>query len=832
MGWGQKVLESDATEAAATLYKELAAGKQITEAVASTYQTLIKNKARAWHLLRLYAADSLPGELVTPLRTLGRKPAPPLSVSTEFLDPAGRVKVPTRESFVGRRRQLQSCLRTLTQSSEEIGVLIYGMGGLGKSSLAARLCDRLPTFQRVVLVGKIDAPSLVNKLTDKLDDDEQRKQLQNPDEDLKFRFKRVFQQLWDAGEKPFLLVLDDFENNLEPRQDSFVLKTASAEVLTALVWAIRETYTNHRLIITCRYDFEFSQLQYFYKQPLEGMRGADLRKKCSRLVAFGAKSQVDEVLKSQAKRLADGNPRLLEWLDNKIWQHSTVDQVVILNRLEVDPVELRKEVLAEALLQQMDETMQEMLSQGLVFELPVPREALTAVCENIPNLDNYINRAVALGLLEVSPDQSLRVPRILPLKLPTDVETLHQQAAQVLYRLWWEEAETSTEEERLEIHRLALLGKQGEIASIVGSALASKWNNENRFREALNICKSTLNNIEDYRILHQLARSEQQLGYIKQAQQYYQQALELCPTGDKIEKSRIINDLAIIYADTGKIKDAIALFQQSLGIAQGIEDVEIKAATLHELGRIYANTGKIEDAIALYQQSLQLTESIGDVQGKAATLHELGRIYANTGKIEDAIALYQQSLQLKESIGDVQGKAATLHQLAIIYANTGKIEEAIALYQQSLQLKESIGDVQGKAATLHELGRIYANTGKIEDAIALYQESLEVEESIGNVQGKAATLHQLAGIYANTGKIEDAIALYQESLEVEESIGNVQGKAITLAMLGQLLADEKGDFDTGLEYLQESLEILQLVKSPHAETVKGIINRVQKMANS
>jgi DNA replication protein DnaC len=201
LGWGQKVLERDATEAAATLYKELAAGKQITEAVASTYQTLIKNKARDWHLLRLYAADSLPGELVTPLRTPGREPAPPLSVSTEFLDPVTKkIKVPKRESFVGRRRQLQSCLRTLTQPTEEIGVLIYGMGGLGKSSLAARLCDRLPNFQRVVLVGRIDEPSIVSRLVEKLDDNEQRKQLQNPDEELRFRFKRVFQQLSDAGE--------------------------------------------------------------------------------------------------------------------------------------------------------------------------------------------------------------------------------------------------------------------------------------------------------------------------------------------------------------------------------------------------------------------------------------------------------------------------------------------------------------------------------------------------------------------------------------------------------------------------------------------------------
>jgi tetratricopeptide (TPR) repeat protein len=797
LGWGQKVLAVEATEAAATLYKELAAGKQITEAVASTYQTLIKNKA------------------VTPLRTLGRKPAPPLSVSTEFLDPAGKVKVPTRESFVGRRRQLQSCLRTLTQSTEEIGVLIYGMGGLGKSSLAARLCDRLPNFQRVVLVGRIDEPSLVSRLVDKLDDNEQRKQLQNPDEELKFRFKRVFQQLSDDGEKPFLLVLDDFEVNLEltsppapllqgegslvppfPRREGGLgglgrLQPIAAEVLTALVWAIRETYTNHRLILTCRYDFEFSQLRYFYKQPLEGMRGADLRKKCNRLVAFGEKSPVDEALKSQARRLADGNPRLLEWLD-KILQNSTVDQVAILNRLEVDAVELREQVLAEALLQQMDETMGEMLSQGLVFELPVPREALTAVCENIPNLADYINRAVALGLLEVSPDESLRVPRILPLTLSTHVETLHQQGAEVLYRLWWKEGETRTEEEVLEIHRLALLGKQGEIASEMGMFVTNKWINTSRFRETLHLCKYTLNTIESYKILTNLARSEQELGNIEQAQQHYQQALELCPATDE----------------------------------------KVKATIIHNLASIYADTGKIEEAIALYQQSLQITDSIGDVKTKAATLHELGRIYANTGKIEEAIALYQQSLQITESIGNVQTQAATLHQLAGIYALTGKREEAIALYQQSLQITESIGNVQTKAATLHQLAIIYANTGKIDDAITLYQQSLQIDESIGDVKGQAATLHGLAIIYANTGKIEEAIALFQQSLQLKESIGDVQGKAMTLWWLGHIAAYQKGDFVTALEYLHQSLEILQRIQSPHAETVRGFITDVQQMANS
>jgi tetratricopeptide (TPR) repeat protein len=516
---------------------------------------------------------------------------------------------------------------------------------------------------------------------------------------------------------------------------------------------------------------------------------------------------------------------------DKILQNSTVDQIAILNRLEVDAVELREQVLAEALLQQMDETMGEMLSQGLVFELPVPREALTAVCENIPNLADYINQAVALGLLEVSPDESLRVPRILPLTLSTNIETLHQQAAEVLYRLWWEEGGTRTEEEMLEIHRLALLGKQGEIASTAGIVLTNKWINTSRFRETLHLCKSTLNTVESYNILTNLARSEKELGEIEQAQQHYQQALELCPATDEKVKATIIHNLASIYADTGKIEEAIALYQQSLQIKESIGDVQGQAATLHELGRIYTNTGKIEEAIALYQQSLQITESIGDVKANAITLNNLGYIYTNTGKIEDAIVLYQQSLEINESIGNVQAKAITLNNLGHIYAKTGKIEDAIVLYQQSLEIQESIGDVQGKAATLNLLGHIYANTGKIEDAIVIYQQSLEITESIGNVQGKAATLNNLGHIYANTGKIEDAIVLYQQSLEIQESIGNVQGKAITLAALGQLLAYQKGDFVTALDYLHQSLEILQHIKSPDAETVRGFINDVQQMAN-
>ncbi|MEW5857653.1 MAG: tetratricopeptide repeat protein, partial [Cyanobacteriota bacterium] len=74
-------------------------------------------------------------------------------------------------------------------------------------------------------------------------------------------------------------------------------------------------------------------------------------------------------------------------------------------------------------------------------------------------------------------------------------------------------------------------------------------------------------------------------------------------------------------------------------------------------------------------------------------------------------------------------------------------------------------------------------------------------------------------------------AYYQQSLDIFERICNLQGKAATLAMLGQLLALQ-GDFNTSLNYLQQSLEILQRLQSPRAETVRQAIARVQKLTNA
>lgn len=502
LSWGKEVSDKDATAVAATLYENLSAGNTVTEAVAKTYQTLIKNQARDWHLLRLYVAETLPGALVTPLRTPGRKPVPRPSVATEFLDSEGRVRVATRENFIGRRRQLQNCLRTFKTSYEKIGVLIHGMGGLGKSTIASRLCDRLPEHKKIVWWRQIDESRLVSQLVDFMKNLEEWAALKEGKEELKYRLRDALSKL-----NQLVLVFDDFEWNLEPRDGRYILKSNVAEVLSALVWAIKnqENISYHRIIITCRYDFESDLLRDFYKQPLEGLRKADLQKKLKHLDAFNS-DKIDKKLVEGALKLADGNPRLLEWLNDgvllglekdarKQLSPQELDKRIQerLAQLEANPQEWNKKI-RERLAQleanpqewvekiiwddfchlvKADPKIQNIVSRCLVFEIPVPMPALEAVCESISGYKEQLNRAIELGLIEVSSEsdeskRGYRVSRILPHIIPTiqlpekpKVYSLYRKASDKLYELWGSK-ENRSEEQWREIFRLALADKENQ----------------------------------------------------------------------------------------------------------------------------------------------------------------------------------------------------------------------------------------------------------------------------------------------------------------------------------------------------------------------------------
>ncbi|MEH1908389.1 CHAT domain-containing protein [Nostoc sp.] len=501
LSWGRPVEDRTATAAAAHLYGKLATGYELAEALASTYQQLFKQNVRDWHLLRLYVQGECPGALVEVLGDL--PPSAPEPAYQQFLDPdTQQVRVAKPSEFVGRRRTLQRCLKAIRTS---LGVLIHGLGGVGKSTVTARLLERMVGYHRLVNFRQLDEDKLLKTLAEQCTS-ERGHEILNGKLPLMQRLTKFFTEGLNTKEQRFAFVLDDFEANLELRNGVYVLQPQVVDVLLALLKAIQNSQLPHKVIITCRYNFTLSELNHrLYREPLGALGGADLIKKYNRLNSFNGSWQFQPDLPERAKQAADGNPRLLEWLD-KILQNSPKSPEaergveMILQKMADKEKEFREDILAEELLKQQTPALRQMLGKLLVYELPVPQAAIDPICEDISSWESHIQRAEILGLLEVTltnnTERLYRVPRILSplLEFPENPkgEELYKQAAQILYRLWWEEAESSTEAQRLEIHRLALLGKDEEIAAKIANSLAGHLRNQSRFREAIHLCKSTL----------------------------------------------------------------------------------------------------------------------------------------------------------------------------------------------------------------------------------------------------------------------------------------------------------------------------------------------------
>ncbi|MEW5734114.1 MAG: tetratricopeptide repeat protein [Thermodesulfobacteriota bacterium] len=808
LGWALPVGDTAASVAAASIYERLASGGTIHEAVARARADMQGKQIPDWHLLRLFSDQGQPAALVTAPKTRGREKLSVRPAKPVFLDAGSKVEVCSREDFVGRRRALQRCLRALTAREGEEGhvqgVLLNGMGGAGKSSLALRLCDRMADYKRAVMVGSLEEKGFLAALADLLDAPEERRFLYEAQMPLKARLRKLLEN-GSLACKNLLFVFDDFENALDLQDDGTALLTpAAAEVLPALISALRESGSESKAIVTSRWVFPLPGPGRLFPEMLVEMKGADLKKKVGRLWELHkqALAGIPHGLVSRAVEVSAGNPRLLERLFLVLAQKG-LDHAGIINGLEREEKKLREENLLQTLLGLQPLEGRKLLALLCVLELPVDGEAVGAIGMQ-DDWQELADRAAGLGLLEREPaseqwEDHFYVPRLIRPLLEgeaTDRERVDAcgRAARHLHKTWWEQTKKISENQALEIWRLAMTSREKEVAFSMADVISTRMVNRNLYRQAEELCRQTLVLGDDFRVLHELARAEEVLGKTGEALEHYERAKALCPAKEKKEYAAICNNLAGLSASLGNTAHALDLWEESLAIKNEIGDPHGKATTLGNMAEIIAQQGEVGRAMELWQESLKLEEQIGDVQGKAATLHNMAGVKAQQGETGRAMELWQESLRLLEQIGDVKGKAATLSNMAGVKAQQGETGRAMELWQESLRIKEQIGDVQGKAATLSNMAAVKAQQGEAGRAMELWQESLKLEEQIGDVRGKAAILHNMAGVIAMQREVGRAMELWQESLRLLEQIGDVRGKAATLAMMAWA-ADKEGDRD-------------------------------------
>ncbi len=276
------------------------------------------------------------------------------------------------------------------------------------------------------------------------------------------------------------------------------------------------------------------------------------------------------------------------------------------------------------------------------------------------------------------------------------------------------------------------------------------------------------------------------------------------------------------HESLGQYPQAIDFFQQSLIIARDIGDRRREAYSLNNLGNAHDSVGQYPQAIDFLQQSLAIKRDIGDRKGEACSLNNLGNAHDSVGQYPQAIDFYQQSLAIKRNIGDRNGEAYSLNNLGNTYNSLGQYPQAIDFLQQSLAIARDIGDRGGEAYSLNNLGNAHNSLGQYPQAIDFLQQSLAIARDIGNRHGETHSLLGLGNTYNSLGQYPQAIDFLQQSLAIARDIGDRHGETHSLIGLGNTY-NSLGQYPQATDFLQQSLAIARDIGDRDGEA-RGWLN--------
>jgi tetratricopeptide (TPR) repeat protein len=717
VGWAASVADDLATDFAAALYNRLLQGEPVPVAVAHA-RAHIRGKGRTttpggvlqdatFVLPQVYASTRGSG-LFDP----GAPKGPYRGPRTERTLLVGGIKG-LKEGFVGRRRQLQRLLPALRDGSKTF-VVLTGLGGAGKSTLATRVVNHLTGEGfRVVSVrtrGSGDPAACGRQtLTDLVAGlevafiQEGRNDLHGQLIDGKLPMQTRL-RLAVAALNELPLVLDNFEDalDLEPRTVAdpdlgFLYRTLAENVVRGSC-----------VLVTCRFlpaetPAELPTVLHLPLPELEEhnflkfLRGDDV---VNGRMNRGELS--DEGLRSLFRHLG-GTPRFLEAVRKVLRRASEEDLLAELADdqaasagLAGDRERYLEGILVGRLFEALTAEARTVSCRLAVSLLPIPAEAAAGLVGLGPSqTEAALADGVAYGLVQEFAERDLptlyHVPGLLRSWLAGHSTADETRAAHAELARFWRASYDKDREKELRVlidvelavcreHAQSADGR--ELFRWAGVRLAHRLKERAEWREAQALLEEIPEHEYDGETSMALAEVLTSLASWKKARTLLERGLHLLPE-DNAEKAATWQQLATIDLYEGSYAAAREKFSRALKMRQALGDRAGEAATWHQLATIDLNEGSYAAAREKFGRALEIEQAIGDRAGEAATFFQLGSLSLEMGQREGAALLLAVCCSIEQAIGHGDAKQ-DLTQLLGLCAELGYDENQVQAMLQEV----------------------------------------------------------------------------------------------------------------------------------------------------
>jgi tetratricopeptide (TPR) repeat protein len=706
--------------------------------------------------------------------------------------------------FVGRRGEMRQARRALGGAGA--GLVLHGIGGVGKSTLAAEVLRSLGGDAGLVVsrAGQVSVDDVLGETGARLHLAASAAEggealaraalmLRAADVEWADRWRLLAEQVLPAV--PVTVLLDNFEDNLTEADDGSGWQVRDPELAAFLAgWARRPGQS--KLVFTCRYPFALPgaagrRLATLHLGPLSA---AETRKLIWRLPGLDALPPAD---KDRAYRDVGGHPRTLEYLDALLrGGQARFDDVAV--RMEdrlrgrgiADPAAWLARPgrdldasLAEAVTLSVDDVVLSGLLDRLAAT-PLARELVTGASVYRVPVDDTALEFQADRPAERLPDPE-RTARIHRVQQAIDGAVERSGGG----RISLEDAGLSDDDyaryqaDLAEERRPPVDAPDGMPAAVAAARAAGLLVPVPAGDQApLHfVHRWTARAIA---ALHPGAAQEAH----RRAAGFWHWRVDTLPQSRQDDIDQLLEARHHHHA-AGQADQAFTATQEAVtqlqtwgqyGRAAGLcretltwltPDSREAAETAGTLGILAQLRGDYDSAERSYSQVLDIFTRLGDQAGMSTGYHQLGMLAQLRGDYDAAEPLYRQSLDINERLGNQAGMSTGYHQLGMLAQHRGDYDAAEPLYRQSLDINERLGNQAGMSTGYHQLGMLAQDRGDYDAAEPLYRQSLDIDERIGDQAGAATSYAVLGGLSEAVGNLDQAVAYRVHALALRLNIG-------------------------------------------------------------
>ena len=697
---------------------------------------------------------------------------------------------------------------------------ITGLGGYGKSTLAARLLadnEQQSNFSRVLWLKlaqfynfSVWGRGLLKLLGETIDE-------QANDEDL------IHVVIHNLSQQRYLLVLDNLESLLqEGRQWQDV---AYQQFL--LQWL--EYGQGSIVLITSRERPDIPLNMLPRSRWLDGLGGLSLEEGEALLRGLGIQGESSDI--QAVVQRVDGHPLLLELIAGTLIDE---DDHPHIRGLEQDLMQLvglhqgDQETSVEKILtwslRRLEIKFQKLLLGLSVFRLPFDISTATAMLSEGKVTEKELRDLAKRSLLQAKKEQGLWKFRFQPLvqkylqnQAGTKIVLAHNRAINY-YQNVSKNVLLSLDDfvpyQEIFYH-YCQLGEYTKASSVMedcDSFFESQGHNNLRVKLYEDLLKNWNATDEEQSqfsaFLAYLGKAYDRLGKISDAFIFFQRSQQISQQINDLKRvAEATYHIATFQGYMRKFNPAIENQSVALKIAKEINDRNLEVRCWMGLGDLRYHLYSYQASITCYEKALRVSRSLCDRQEEAQSLMGLGKCYLAQGYRVAAIECFEDSLSICHEINSRTGENIALSYLGNAYFSAGQYESAIKNFNLAREKARQFENHLGEATILISLCMCYGRLERHEEALEVGLRSVEIMSATRNLRGEAEALAHVAVTYQSLEEYHKSIDFFKKGLKIAEEIDDYDYVAIAWTEIGDILKilDLHEEADS---YYKKAIELL------------------------